>query len=330
MVDPTTSRLLMQRHIARRRGLDPPEIWLPPGGGVERDETLVESTIREVQEETGHVLSAVPLPLAVRRVHYERDFAFFDATAYYHVMQVEPFEPVGRPLAESEQGVVEQVWMTPEELRASPATLVPPELDQILAAKRPLTTVGGWGGRRLILTIGHSNRSFDAFASLLEELDVRCVVDVRSAPWSKRFPHFGRDPLREGLSALGIAYRHLSALGGRRPQPGPSADWAGLDPKWWGYALHMRSDGFARGLEALSERVEEHGRVALMCAERDHRHCHRRLLSDALRHRGHAVLHVGADATELRPHLGTPEVWDTPSQFSYPERQTSLFDASSE
>jgi uncharacterized protein (DUF488 family) len=45
--------------------------------------------------------------------------------------------------------------------------------------------------------------------SLLEEVQVDLVVDVRSIPRSRTNPQFNLDVLPEALAAAGIGYRHL-------------------------------------------------------------------------------------------------------------------------
>ena len=68
-----------------------------------------------------------------------------------------------------------------------------------------------------IFTIGHSTRTLAEFMSLLEEVQVDLVVDVRLIPCSRTNPQFNLDVLPEALAAAGIGYRHLLTLGGRRP-----------------------------------------------------------------------------------------------------------------
>ena len=67
-----------------------------------------------------------------------------------------------------------------------------------------------------IFTIGHSTRMNAEFVTLLQEVNVGVLVDVRSIPRSRANPQFNSDVLPESLATVGIAYRHLSALGGLR------------------------------------------------------------------------------------------------------------------
>jgi len=45
----------------------------------------------------------------------------------------------------------------------------------------------------LLYTIGHSTRSSEEFVELLRQNDIRILVDARSWPNSRRYPHFNRD-----------------------------------------------------------------------------------------------------------------------------------------
>jgi uncharacterized protein (DUF488 family) len=44
----------------------------------------------------------------------------------------------------------------------------------------------------LVLTIGHSTRTFEAFLHLLQSYGIELVVDVRTIPHSRRNPQFNR------------------------------------------------------------------------------------------------------------------------------------------
>ena len=52
-----------------------------------------------------------------------------------------------------------------------------------------------------LLTVGHSNRTLEEFLSILESHGVECPVDVRSAPWSRRWPWFRKHELRTAPEA---------------------------------------------------------------------------------------------------------------------------------
>ena len=68
----------------------------------------------------------------------------------------------------------------------------------------------------IIMSIGHSSMSYEAFLTLLRNSGVTAVVDVRTSPFSRHFPHFGQVALRDELKRDGIAYVFLGKeLGGR-------------------------------------------------------------------------------------------------------------------
>ena len=68
-----------------------------------------------------------------------------------------------------------------------------------------------------IKTIGHSNHPVERFVDLLTAAGVEVLVDVRSTPYSRRFPQFGRERLAARLAAADILYRYEgAALGGKR------------------------------------------------------------------------------------------------------------------
>ena|SRR3982751_228940 len=142
-----------------------------------------------------------------------------------------------------------------------------------------------------IWTIGHSTRSLDEFEKLLDANDIKCLVDVRSFPGSRRYPHFNREELSSSLEATGIKYRHVPELGGRR-RPNPnSANTAWQNASFRAYADHMESAEFKKGTEELLELVRQQN-VVIMCAEAVWWSCHRSLIADYLKSMGLEVLHI--------------------------------------
>ena len=49
------------------------------------------------------------------------------------------------------------------------------------------------GNGNRVLTIGHSTMALETFIAILKKEGVTAVADVRSAPFSRRVPHFSRD-----------------------------------------------------------------------------------------------------------------------------------------
>ena len=152
----------------------------------------------------------------------------------------------------------------------------------------------------MIYTIGHSNRTLDAFLDLLRVHGVEQIADVRTIPHSRRHPQFAQAALESSLAQHGIAYRHFPGLGGRRTAERNSRNTAWRHPAFRGYADHMQTATFRQSLNALLAAAGAH-RTAVMCAEAVWWQCHRRLLADALLVRGVSVLHILSPAP-AKPH----------------------------
>lgn len=115
-------------------------------------------------------------------------------------------------------------------------------------------------------TVGHSTRPIEDFLSLLQAHGIRTLVDVRRFPASRRYPQFNAAALATALNGAGIQYRHLEALGGRRSPRPDSLNLGWRTAGFRGYADYMQTEGFQRGLKALTESGET-SPAAIMCAE---------------------------------------------------------------
>ena len=176
----------------------------------------------------------------------------------------------------------------------------------------------------IIWTIGHSNRSFDDFLALLRAHRIDAVCDVRRQPVSSRHPHFSRRELEPALRDSGVGYHWLVELGGMRTAR-PGTVWPpGLHEAFCGYADHLATPEFARGIQRLCS-VAATSRTACMCAESEWRDCHRSILSDALTAAGASVLHIRT-ADEPEPHTLTRGARLDGGRVTFPaERQGTLF-----
>jgi len=146
----------------------------------------------------------------------------------------------------------------------------------------------------LIKTIGHSNHPIERFVELLTAGGVRLLVDVRSMPYSRRFPQFGRERLGKSLAEAGIDYLWEGQALGGKPQQGGGYDELAARP------------AFQDALGRLIERGAD-ATLCLMCAEKEPLDCHRTVLvSRRLAERGAAIEHLLADGT-TRPHAEVEE-----------------------
>lgn len=138
-----------------------------------------------------------------------------------------------------------------------------------------------------VLTIGHSTLPYERFLTLLRQASVTAVADVRTAPFSRHFPHFNRDALRDELRRDNVAYVFLGEELGGRPK-GQRFFCDGVAD----YEKMAETADFARGLERVIEGAKKY-RIAMMCSEHDPLDCHRCLLvGRALHGRGITVSHI--------------------------------------
>ena len=125
---------------------------------------------------------------------------------------------------------------------------------------------------RQVYTVGHSTHSIEGFISLLQRHEIEVVADVRSRPYSGRFPHFSRDSVQRSLGAAGIKYVFLGReLGARREE---SEVYVSGQAE---YQRIAKLPAFAEGIDRLLTGLSKY-RVAVMCAEQDPLTCHRTIL----------------------------------------------------
>ncbi len=139
--------------------------------------------------------------------------------------------------------------------------------------------------RPVVLTIGHSNRTWKDFLDLLRAHHVERVIDVRSIPRSRHNPQFNREILSTKLRAARIGYVHLRKLGGLRHARRDSPNMGWRNASFRGFADYMQTADFEVGLHRLMKLAEQK-RSAIMCAEAVPWRCHRSLIADALTLRG--------------------------------------------
>jgi uncharacterized protein (DUF488 family) len=144
-------------------------------------------------------------------------------------------------------------------------------------------------------TIGHRGRTPKTFVKALRAAGVDCVVDVRSAPYSKHQPGFRKKRLEAQLRESGIDYVFLGDDLGGRPSDGTCYRGGRID-----YGLVARTDFYQRGVRRLRELIHSGRSVCLLCAEAEPWHCHRALLIGRTLHaQGHELRHLLPDGSSL-------------------------------
>ena len=154
-----------------------------------------------------------------------------------------------------------------------------------------------------VYTVGHGARDLATFLDLLARASIRRLVDVRTAPGSRKHPHFGKDALSASLETRGIEYEWRKELGGWRGARPDSRHTAIRTPGFRGYADHMETEEFRSVRDRLIETAARTP-TAVMCAESLWWRCHRRMLADALVGAGCRVVHImeGGRLDEHRLH----------------------------
>ena len=161
-----------------------------------------------------------------------------------------------------------------------------------------------------VFTIGHSVQPIEPFLEALRAHGIERLVDVRRFPSSRRHPQFNAARLSASLHEAGIEYGHAAALGGHREPRPDSPNTAWREDAFRGYADYMETPEFAAAIETLLAEAAA-CRLAVMCAERDWRSCHRGLIADYLKVRGHDVVHIlSAEKHEPHPYTRPARIVD--------------------
>ena len=173
--------------------------------------------------------------------------------------------------------------------------------------------------RPRFLTVGHSTHSFADFVAMLTAHGVRCLIDVRRFPASRRHPHFNREALEAALPPREIEYVWIPELGGRRaPNPeSRNTRWRNLSFR--GYADYMETVPFHEAMARVVA-LSQDRTVALMCAEAVWWQCHRSLIADYVKARGVEVGHI-VDTRKIEPHRYTEPARVVEGKLSYAEER---------
>jgi len=173
-----------------------------------------------------------------------------------------------------------------------------------------------------VYTIGYSSFTSDEFWKTLVKNHVQLVIDVRSTPFSKRYPEYNKDVLKEFLAQHRIFYRNYAREFGARQEDHKFYTRDGyLD-----FELFSQSEAFRSGVEKLCKSMEQDYIFALMCAEKNPIDCHRAIMvSRAFSDKGYRVLHILPHGKILTQDDFNQELLDKyyPSRF-----QLSLIDSS--
>ena len=172
-----------------------------------------------------------------------------------------------------------------------------------------------------IWTVGHSTRPIADFLALLAAHGIQALIDVRRFPASRRSPHFNQEAFAQALATAGIAYVFLPELGGlRKPRPA-SRNTAWRNAGFRGYADHMETVEFQKGMEQLLAMARSKPTV-IMCAEARWWRCHRALIADYLKAQGSKVIHILAPGkSEMHPYTSAARMSEGKLSYAQAEEK---------
>jgi uncharacterized protein (DUF488 family) len=150
-----------------------------------------------------------------------------------------------------------------------------------------------------IYTVGYGNRSIEDFVKLLQDYDIKFLVDIRSQPYSRFNPHFSKDALEKQIRQHHMRYIFMGdTLGGR-----PKDSSCYVDNKV-DYARVREKSFYQKGISYLHIAWGKQLHIALMCSEAKPQECHRtKLIGNTLTEQNIDIAHideVGAIKTQLQ------------------------------
>ncbi len=139
-----------------------------------------------------------------------------------------------------------------------------------------------------IYTIGYGDRTIAEFIALLQQYDIKYVVDIRSMPYSKYKPEFSKAPLETKLGQSDVKYIFMGDLLGGQPKEVSYYTDGKVD-----YGLLQQSEFYQKGITRLKTALAKQLLVALMCSEKRPHECHRsKLIGETLTQDGVMVMHI--------------------------------------
>lgn len=153
-----------------------------------------------------------------------------------------------------------------------------------------------------IYTIGYGSRSLDELVATLRRYNIEYLIDVRSQPYSKHKPEFGKAALEHEVRERGLRYVFMGDTLGGRPKDAQYYSGEKVD-----YVKLREASFYKEGIARLQTALVKGLLVALMCSEGKPQECHRsKLIGVTLEAMGIEVRHIDENG-ELRTQVETLE-----------------------
>jgi uncharacterized protein (DUF488 family) len=149
-----------------------------------------------------------------------------------------------------------------------------------------------------LFTIGYEGADIDSFINTLERAKVTHVIDIRDLPASRR-RDFSKNILCQHLLDAEISYSHFKALGD--PKPGRDAMRSGNVELFLSiFSEHIQKSEAQLAIDNVSQIASEEV-CALLCFERDPKHCHRTIIAKEIEQRTNLkTWHLGVQKTNKK------------------------------
>lgn len=135
-----SDRVLMFLQYGKDRGIPPR--WITPGGGVDPGEDFPTAGLRELREETGLDLDALPPPFREEDFDPDQRWHPYDEGRWaWFAVRVATFEPSREGWTEEERAdVVDWRWMSADDLEGDEFEVEPADLPDLVRAHVPSTS----------------------------------------------------------------------------------------------------------------------------------------------------------------------------------------------
>jgi len=132
-------------------------------------------------------------------------------------------------------------------------------------------------------TIGYEGRPAEQVTSMLRDVGVKSVIDIRFSPVSMYRPEMSKSNFRQRIQKAGLQYLHVPELGVPRDIRAKAITTQTRDTIWEWYDFYVVERFLSKNLHWFLN--IEHP-VALLCVECDPTECHRHRLFMELERQG--------------------------------------------